>query len=41
MELHNLLPLDLPETERRLLHKLIAVLFYASEKKVSLYGVSD
>jgi hypothetical protein len=40
-ELHDLLPLDLPEPERAILHKLIAILSYASEKKLTLFGVSN
>jgi hypothetical protein len=40
-ELLDLLPLELPAPERALLHKLIAVLSYASEKKLRLFGVSD
>jgi hypothetical protein len=40
-ELHDLLPVELPAPERLLLHKLIAILSYASEKKLRLFGVSD
>lgn len=40
-ELHPLLLEKLGQAERTMLHKLLAVLSYASSKKQNLFGVAD